>query len=91
VIALLNGVAEARGNVGLAVSINVLQGNEEAAGWRSVVALIGATPGVHVEHAIWGYNQMSGVSDIVSKHCGAESWGQRDAAIITRACLRFRL
>src|SRR6185437_15324687 len=50
VIALLDSVAEAVSDIGLAVAIDVLQGHQESPGLRCVVVVIAAAPGVDVDN-----------------------------------------
>ena len=88
--ALLAGLAEADADVGAAVAVGILQGDQEAARRRRVVAVVAAAPGVDVDHSVRRDDQVSGVADIVGKHGCAEPGRQRDPAVVIRAGLRPR-
>jgi hypothetical protein len=89
VIALLDSVAEAGGDIGLAVAVDVLQSHEESPRRRRIVAVIAAAPGVDVDHAVRGHRQMAGMADMVGEHGRAEPFRQRDAAIVAGAGFRL--
>ena len=86
-IALLDGVAETRHDVSLAIAVDVLQGDQKASRRRRVVAVIGAAPGVDVDHAVRSHHHVARVADMVGEYGGAKSLGQSDPAIVAGASL----
>jgi hypothetical protein len=64
-----------------------LQGEKEPAGWRRVVAVIGAAPGVDVDHPIGRHHHLPGVTDVVGEHRCAKARGQRNPAVVAWTAL----
>jgi hypothetical protein len=44
--------------------------------------IIAAAPGVDVKHAIRRNDHVTDVTEVIGKHCRAETWGQCDTAIV---------
>ena len=88
--AFLASLAEAHDDIGPAVAGGVLQGHQEATGRRRVVVVIAAAPGVDVDHAVRGDDEVPGVADVVGEHRGTEAGGQRDPTVVIRTGLRRR-
>jgi hypothetical protein len=90
--AALDAVAEADVDVGAAVARGVLQGHQKSAGGRRVVAVVAAAPGVDVDDAVRGDDEVPGMADAVGEHGCAETRGKRDPAVVSGAgCRRRRL
>jgi hypothetical protein len=85
VSALREGIAEANGGISLAVAVVILQGHEEAARGRRVVAVVTAAPGIDVDHAIGGDDEVPGVTDVVREHGSTEPRRERDSPVVARA------
>jgi hypothetical protein len=84
-IAAFRTGTEADDDVGAAVTGGVLQGEQEPAGGRRVVAVIRTAPGVDVDDPIGRHHHLPGVTDIVGKHRCAKAGRQRDPAVVARA------
>src|SRR5262249_1083792 len=86
-IAAVRAGTEADDHVSAAIPGGVLQGEKEPAGWRRVVAVIGAAPGVDVDHPIGRDHHLPGVTDVVREHRCAKARRQRDPAIVAWTAL----
>src|SRR5712675_491556 len=73
--ASLDGFAKALGHTSFSGTTFVLQGYEETARGRRVVAVVLARPGVDVKHAAGRGYHVAGVSDAVGEDRGAKSGG----------------
>jgi hypothetical protein len=83
--ALRRSFAEAADDIGLAVAIGVFQGDQEPARRRLVVTVIEAAPRVDINDAIAGRRHVPGVTQVLGKDGGAESWRQGNARILLLA------
>src|SRR3984885_15868133 len=71
--ARLHSLTESQIDVGLALAGTVLQGDQEAAGVRRVIAVIHPRPGVHVNDSARSHHHMTGVTDPIGKNRCAKS------------------
>jgi len=71
----LDGFAKALNHIGLSRTALVLQGNEETACMRRVVAVVLARPGVDVKNSARRSYHVAGVTNVVSKDRGAKTGG----------------
>src|SRR6478672_12817927 len=63
-------------HISAAVAGRSFQGNQESAGGRFVVAVIAATPGVDIEHAVAGHDHLPSVADVVGEHRCTKAGGR---------------
>ena len=87
---LRGGGAEAGDHIGFAVALFVLQGDEEAAGRRRVIAVIAPAPGVDVDDAVRRDDEMARMADLVGENRRAEAGRQREAGVVADAGGRGR-
>src|SRR5258708_16563985 len=74
--ATLDGFAKALNHIGLSRTALVLQGNEETACMRRVVAVVLARPGVDVKNSGRRSYHVAGVTNVVSEDRGAKNRGE---------------
>src|SRR5260370_9148752 len=82
--ATLDGFAKALNHIGLSRTALVLQGYEETAGMRRVVAVVSARPRVDVKNSARRNYHVAGVAEVVSEDRRAKTRTQMHTPLIRR-------
>ena len=69
----LNGFTEALNDIRLSQSGFVLQGHQESARMRNIIAVILPRPGVDVNHSVRPYHHVAGVTNAIGEYGRAKS------------------
>src|SRR5882724_1272703 len=85
--ATLHGFPKALSYAGFTGARSVLQGDQESARMRRVVAVIATRPCIDVNGAVRRNNQVACMTDAISEYGGAKSVRQLQAAVIARTCV----